>query len=226
MVLHEQPAHLQPGQEHPVDAGHVHHRERVEQHVVRGQARAFDGARAHGHPVVVGPRHALRRALRPRGPADRDAVVRVGGEAVPGARPARTGHQPPRSARRARPRTPPPTAARASAGAARPAQPPRAAADPARRQERPDLRHVGQVGELPGAVLHRERGDDRADPHGGQERDDDLDRVRQLDADHVAGSRRPPPAAPAPAGRPARRAAARSACGTGRPAARPGSAGR
>ena len=59
---------------------------------------------------------------------------------------------------------------------------------PARRDEQLDLRHVGQVGELPGSVLHRERGHDRADPHDGQERDDDLDRVRQLDPDHVARS--------------------------------------
>ena len=111
-----------------------------------------------------------------------------------GGQPGR-GHRRPRCrvvhtrARRADPpRTPPPTAARGSAGAARPAPPPR------RRwpirlavMNSLDLRHVGQVGELPGAVLHRERGHDRADPDDGQERDDDLDRVRQLDADHVAG---------------------------------------
>jgi len=60
-------------------------------------------------------------------------------------------------------------------------------ADPAGRDEQPGLGDVGQVGELPGAVLHRERGHDRADPDDGQERDGDLDGVRQLDADHVAG---------------------------------------
>ena len=80
VMLHEQAAHLQPRQEHAVDAGHVHHRERVEQHVVGGQAGAFHRARAHGHPVVVGPLDTLGRALRSRGPADGDAVVRVGGE--------------------------------------------------------------------------------------------------------------------------------------------------
>ena len=187
MMLHQQPAHLQPGQEHPVDAGHVHHRERVEQHVVRCQVRAFHRARAHGHPVVVGPRHALGRALRPRGPADRDAVVRVGGEA------GQVRGQPGPVIGRRDPLVEPgpehPHPLQRGDLRAQPGQLSRRGPlpYPVRRDEQLDLRHVGQVGELPGAVLHRERGHDRADPHDGQERDDDLDRVRQLDPDHVAG---------------------------------------
>ena len=61
------------------------------------------------------------------------------------------------------------------------------AADAPRGDERLHPGHVGQPGQLVGAVLDGKRHHDRADPDDGEERDRDLDRVGQLDADRVPG---------------------------------------
>ena len=75
VVLHEDAPGEQPRQEHPADAGHVDHREGVEQHVVGRDLRRLGRRDPDGQPVHVAARHSLGRALGARCPADRHGVV-------------------------------------------------------------------------------------------------------------------------------------------------------